>query len=155
MNVLPVTAFLLPDEKAYGLLEAVRTPYTAWKRGNEVTDFAGYHRYQIVVVSRGDRLAVHTTDMGLSDAFVVGPFHIPSLWEHTVSELRYMAEQQHDAGDAWQRQVLAEAQGGSDMRGDLARYFELGRKNLKAQSVFGPGISIQRNHTLRKKVLAR
>jgi hypothetical protein len=72
------------NEKAYWLNEA---PFMA-------PDFSGFHRYQIIQVKRGDNLSVYIKDMGHNNFFKgVRIINIPSLWEHTVDELKFLADQ--------------------------------------------------------------
>ena len=151
MKLAAITLFAHPDEKAYALVEVPLAPYLLWRQGYQPESWSGTRRYQIVIVNRDDRPAMHLTDMGLSQEFATGPFRIPAYWEHSVAELRGMAEQQHGRGDSWQREILVNAQGESTMRRDLERQFEQAQKNLACQSVFGPGITVQRNNTFQKE----
>lgn len=77
-----LTTYLKDDEKAWGLVELdLQSP------GSK-----GFHRYQIVQVIRNGQIAQHRTDMGSSKKFKgVRQIRIPSLLEHTVSELKDMA----------------------------------------------------------------
>ena len=68
------TAFLLPDEKAYTLVELDQMS----------PDYKGKRRYQLTYVNRGDQIAEHRKDLGASRRFKAAQFRIPSLWEHTV-----------------------------------------------------------------------
>ena len=76
-----------PAEKAMALYEV-----------NEKTpDLKEMHRYQVILVNRNDRLVEHRIDMGRADKWKHCRFiNIPALWEHTVSELRFIAEQIRD-----------------------------------------------------------
>ena len=74
---------ILGDEKAYGLFEIdEQSP------GNR-----GFHRYQILQVLRDGVIAEFRTDLGLTDNFKgVNQIRIPSFFEHTVDELKDMAD---------------------------------------------------------------
>ena len=53
----------------------------------------GFHRYRIILVNRDGRLAEYREDMGLAKNFKgIRPINIPSFWEHTVDELRDLAD---------------------------------------------------------------
>ena len=53
----------------------------------------GFHRYRIFMVNRDGRLAEFREDMGEAKNFKgMRQFNVPSLWEHTVSELLDIAE---------------------------------------------------------------
>ncbi len=71
------------NERAIGLVE---TNYQS--PGNH-----GFHRYQIIYVIRDGRLAEFRRDMGVSENFKgINPMNIPSLLEHTVDELMFLAD---------------------------------------------------------------
>ena len=54
----------------------------------------GRRRYRIIVVNRDGNLAEYREDMGLAKNFKgVKELNIPSLWEHTVEELRGIADE--------------------------------------------------------------
>ena len=54
----------------------------------------GFRRYRMIVVNRDGRLAEYREDMGPAKAFKgVRQLNIPSLWEHTVDELRGIADE--------------------------------------------------------------
>lgn len=76
------TAAVYVDEHAYSLSE-VNLP---GPRGR------GRHRWQIILVNRGDRLTEFRRDLGDVALYSAMQFRIPSLWVHTVGELLDMAE---------------------------------------------------------------
>jgi len=72
------------DEKAWTYLEIhLQSP-----------DSRGRRRYRIIVVNRDGELAEYREDMGLARNFKgVKELNIPSLWEHSVDELRGLADE--------------------------------------------------------------
>jgi len=83
-NLIVATNTITGDEKAYGLAEL-----------NEMApDHHGFRRYQIIQVNRNDKLAQFRFDMGSVDKFKgIKQLRIPSLWEHTVDELKDLADE--------------------------------------------------------------
>jgi hypothetical protein len=66
------------DEKAYSLAEL----------NEQSPGSRGFHRYQIIQVTRDGRLAEFRKDMGSTRRWKgIKQFRIPSLFEHTVDEL--------------------------------------------------------------------
>ena len=56
-------------------------------------DSRGFHRYRILIVNRGGKLAEYREDMGLASNFKgIRQFNVPSLFEHTVAELLEIAD---------------------------------------------------------------
>lgn len=80
MGLTPATQFLLPDEKAYWLLET-------WRRTP-----VGDRRIQRIYVLRGDAIAVHEADLGPWDRANDMPFQALGLWEYSVAEIQAQAE---------------------------------------------------------------
>ncbi|MCR4341028.1 MAG: hypothetical protein NUW01_14195 [Gemmatimonadaceae bacterium] len=92
-SVMPVALVISPDEPCYRLDERhMQSP------GNR-----GFHRYQRLLVIRGDRLAEHVVDLGPASKWKgVEQFAMPGgvidrttkrIWiEHTVGEMQEMAE---------------------------------------------------------------
>ena len=93
MRLLYGTQWITEDEPCMGLYEMnLQSPHSR-----------GFHRYQIIYVMRGDKPAEYRKDMGLAKNFkadqlrvlggvkddMTGKFYI----EHTVGELRYIADQ--------------------------------------------------------------
>jgi len=83
-KVYPITLQVAPGEKAFALYEITEQP----------PDNSGMHRYQIILVNRGDRLAEYRIDMGKGSLWKHKRFiNIPSLWVHSIAELQFIAEQ--------------------------------------------------------------
>lgn len=89
----PTTSSVLADDPCYGLYELnLQSPGSR-----------GFHRYQIIVVPRDDKLYEYRRDMGLAKNFTAIQFRIPGAvrdedtgrveFLHTVAELMEMAEQ--------------------------------------------------------------
>ena len=83
-KIVPITLTVTGDEKAWGLYEIHdQSP------GNR-----GFHRYQIIMVNRDDRLVEFRRDMGLAKKWKgVKQLRIPSYFEHTVDELMDLADE--------------------------------------------------------------
>lgn len=123
----PVTAAINTNEKAMSLREE---------------NLHG-RRYQIIVVVRNDELAEWWNDMGPAEKFKAGPLSIPSLFEHSVAELRDIATASR-SDDTWQKEmagIVAE----STLIPDFLEQYEERFKIVRNQSTFGPGVSHQRN----------
>lgn len=83
---LTSTLFVHPDEKAYALVEVdLQSP-----------TYKGFHRYQLIIVNREDRMAEFRRDLGLAENFNARQFRVPSLWLHTVGELQDIADDLRD-----------------------------------------------------------
>ena len=82
-EIILATTYLLGDEKAYSLQEVhLQSPGSR-----------GFHRYRIFIVNRDGNLAEFREDMGLAKNFKgIRQFNVPSLWEHSVSELLGIAD---------------------------------------------------------------
>ena len=86
-KLYPVTLTVSPGEKAMALYEVIE----------QSPGSRGMHRYQVILVNRDDKLAEFRVDMGKADKWKNVRFiNIPSLWEHTVAELQYIAGQIRD-----------------------------------------------------------
>ena len=83
-KILPVVDKIFGNEKAIALYEMhLQSP------GNR-----GFHRYQIIHVPRGDVICEWRKDMGSAKRFRgIDQLRIPSLMEHTVDELKEIADQ--------------------------------------------------------------
>ena len=118
------------DEKAYTLVEMDLTP----------PDSGLAHRYQVIIVRRGGDRCQYVEDMGLSSLWFAGPKAIPSLWLHSVAELKHMADQL--------REIDMEKIIGPDHE-DLVKGFHDGVEEYFLQkhhtSVSGPLFRIERN----------
>jgi len=85
------TTYILGDEKAMGLYEM-----------NLQSPMGSQRRYQIIHVIRDDRIAEYRQDLGLAKTFrsprghAIMQIRIPSYMEHTVNELKKMADEMRD-----------------------------------------------------------
>jgi len=83
-KITPIALTVTGDEKAIGLLELNQQP----------PDGGADHRYQLIYVVRNGEPAEFRFDMGLSKKWKgVKYLNIPSLLEHTVDELRDIADE--------------------------------------------------------------
>jgi len=65
----------------------------------QALDNSGQHRWQVILVNRGDKLVEFRVDMGREELWKDKRFiNIPSLWEHSVVELQFIADQIRDEG---------------------------------------------------------
>jgi len=86
-KIYPIALTVSPGEKAFALYEVAE----------QSPESRGFHRYQVILVNRDDKLAEFRVDMGRADKWKnVRLINIPSLWEHTVSELQFIAGQIRD-----------------------------------------------------------
>ena len=135
MSMTLITEHVNPDEKAYRLVELVMTPY-AMSKGRKrfkPKTMIGRRRWQVLWVNRDDRLAQHITDMGAASLYDRGPVNIPGLWEHTVAELREIADQWRN-DDSWEQEIIANVQGESRLTERFLIQQE--KKRTAGQSVF-------------------
>jgi hypothetical protein len=88
MNMAVPIGTIYPDEKAYSLSE-INKPSRCPK--------GGIRRVEVLLVNRGDRVVSFERDMGLAKNYRATQFCIPSMWEHSVAELREIAH--------WMREV--------------------------------------------------
>lgn len=132
--LMPVTQFILPDEKAWRLTEVnlVRPPSYQW------------HRWQVIFVNRADALAEFWTDFGPSSNYTAPEVTIPALWEHSVAELQDIALDKRLGDDYWQKR-LGELNDSSTLIPDILAQKEEHWKIIRNQSVFGPSHNHQRN----------
>ena len=84
MNILPAVADIFGNEKAIALYEVdLQSPGSR-----------GFHRYQIIHVPRNDVVCEWRKDMGLSKNYKgISQLRIPSYMEHTVDELKAIANE--------------------------------------------------------------
>ena len=74
---------ILGDEKAWSYSEI----------HEQSPSSRGFHRYKVIKVLRGDKIADYREDMGLAKKYKgINPFTIPSFWLHTVDELMDIAD---------------------------------------------------------------
>lgn len=144
-KLAPVTHFIDPNEKAFALEEVIMTPLRAAKTGYNPPEKRGRHRYQIIGVIRGGQLALHYTDMGESKNYTYGGIRLPALFEHTVAELRDMADTIR-SDDSWEQEIIKNRQGEIGNFGEhLDRQYETAKANLANRTVVGPLLSVARN----------
>ena len=144
-RLTPIATTVSPDEKAYALIEVVMTPYAFLKGGRKgkPKSWSGLHRFQVIYVARGDRLAEYHRDMGDAVLYDYGPLRIPSLWEHSVGELQDIADHVRASGRET-RNLSAELLGESTLKRDAIALSEERYKRRRGQSVLGPAIKVQR-----------
>lgn len=122
-----------PDEPCHGLLE----------RDQQVPN-GETHRVQSVFVVRGDSIAAYETDLGPSCVWQnVAPEGIFAMGEVTVAEV--MAEAEKDRHDQTGHRLKEELRAGSTLIADFLAFKESNWEVINNRSVFGPGISKQRN----------
>ena len=81
-KLYPIALEVQDGEKAFALYEI----------NEQSLGSRGMHRYQIILVNRGDKLAEFRIDMGSATKWKGIRFiNIPSLWEHSVGELQFIA----------------------------------------------------------------
>ena len=86
-KIYPIALSVFPGEKAFALYEI-----TEQSPGSK-----GMHRYQVILVNRGNKLAEFRVDMGEASKWKNTRFiNVPSLWEHEVAELQFIANQIRD-----------------------------------------------------------
>ena len=130
----PVTVAVHEDEPAWWLVELnlVRAPSRQW------------HRWQVITVHRDDQLADWWLDLGPQEDFPdTPPVAIPGLWEERVADLRDLADQLRASPRFAQRKAELEAE--STLIPDMLHQFEEGKRIMGNVSVFGPGVTRQRN----------
>ena len=82
--ILPVADKIFGDEKAISLFEI----------HEQSPGCKGFHRYQIIRVPRNGVVCEWRKDMGKADNYNgVSQLRIPSLMEHTVDELKAIANE--------------------------------------------------------------
>ena len=83
-NLALITNTVTGDEKAWSYMELHQ----------QSPKFKGIRRYRIIGVNRDGNLAEYREDMGPSKKYKgVRELNIPSVWEHTVDELRDLAQE--------------------------------------------------------------
>jgi hypothetical protein len=134
MNELVVAASIVsPDEPALRLEELNVQGINGQKM----------QRRQFIHVIRDDKRAVWSEDLGDADSFFTPPFSIPSLLEHTVAELREIADQLRESKESVNRvDELSEA---STLIKDAIDQAEERTLKMRRVSVNGPSITVERN----------
>jgi len=91
-KILPAVADIFGNEKAVALYEMHEM----------APDFSGFRRYQIIHVVRGDTICEWRKDMGPADNYKgVSQLRIPSFNEHTVDELKGIANSMRAVKPDW------------------------------------------------------
>ena len=142
MSARGVTLAVHENEKAWALRELnfVRPPLFQRRR------------YQIIVVNRDDKLVEWWDDLGAAEQFKGPEFDVPSLWEHSVAELRDIAASKRD-DETWVT-YMAEQRADSTLIEDFLTQVEEHWKLIYNRSTFGPGGHTQRNGFPRKEAIA-
>ena len=82
-KIVPVIKTVLGSEKAIGLVEV-----------NQTAPDGTMHRYQLIYVPRDGKSSEFRIDLGLTVNFKgISQLNIPSLMEHTVDELKNIADE--------------------------------------------------------------
>ena len=89
-RVYPIIQSVRGDERAFWLTELL---YQSPK-------YRGFHRYQIIYVQRNGRLCEFHTDMGIESKWKgTKLLSIPSFFEHTIDELKELANEERSEKD--------------------------------------------------------
>lgn len=131
-----------PDEKAFLLVEVnLAWPLTQMRKPGQGQSL---HRVQIVYVNRGDSLTPFYTDLGPAEMYKAPQIRIPSLWEHSVAELRDLAENDRFFNEYWIKRAEEVAQE-STLTKDFANQLEETELIAQGVSTFGPSFAKQRD----------
>ena len=136
-KVRPVTLAIHEDEKAWALRERI------------LALDGPYRRYQVITVVRDDELAEWWNDLGPEADFTAPEVEIPSLFVHSVAQLRDMADTYRWKDDHWQK-FMEEKNAESTLVEDWLTYLEENWSRIYNRSSFGPGVQKQRNGFSRK-----
>lgn len=110
------------------------------------------HRYQVILIPRGNDLCSFWTDLGPAKNFTmevdgevypVPSYHQIVLMEHSVAECMYMAE--HGRNDDFAIRLLHEQTNESTLFDDYARLIEEDMYLVRNRSSFGRYQKIERN----------
>lgn len=136
-----ITLSITEDEPCYGWQETDRIwPQPDGSQQNR--------RMRFIFVVRGDAIVKYTEDLGPASEFNENSqFAIMADGDagDTVAELRFMAEASRD--DTTYEKIRQELKESSTLIADAINEAEMNQKAIRNQSVFGPGISTQRNGT--------
>ena len=84
MKIIPAVDKIFGDEKAIYLYEI----------HEQSPNFKGFHRYQVIHVPRNGVVCEWRKDMGKASLYKgINQLRIPSYMEHTVDELKAMADE--------------------------------------------------------------
>lgn len=112
----------------------------------------GDHRYQVMILPRGNVACTFWTDLGPAENFNItvgeNSYRTPAyfqlvLMEHSVAECMHMAEQGRN--DDFAVKLLDEQVNESDLFEQYYRLIEEDLAIVRNRSVFGPGSSTQRS----------
>ena len=83
-ELVRMTQTIDPNEKAWSFAETTR----------QSPGSRGFHRYELISVKRDGDLAIHERDLGKASLFkgAKKAIMIPSFFEHSVAELRDIAD---------------------------------------------------------------
>ena len=99
---------------------------------------------QEVRVVREDQIAYYTRDFGPAEDFGhVTPLFMPSAGDDSVGQLQDHFDKNRE-DDHWQRRTQ-ELLEGSTLIADAMRWMDKRREEVRNRSVFGAGITVQRN----------
>lgn len=121
-----VVEVIHPDEKAYALVEVPIITNNSQR----------VHRFQVIYVNRGDRLAAHVIDLG-PELVKLPASRIPSFWEHTVAELQDLAVQMRN--DMELESILQEEREKSTLIKDVLELSQIRQRIISNQTLFGSG----------------
>ena len=128
----PVTLAVHEDERAWSLREV------------NLARNGARRRWQIITVIRNDQLTEWWTELGLSETFTAPQIEMPGLLEHSVAELRTLAEEYRLGDDYWAKRQ-AEIAAESTVIPDMLNQLEERAKIIHNRSQFGPVVATQRN----------
>lgn len=112
-----------------------------YKRWHKPTD--SWHRVQYIWVNRSDQMARFEEDLGPWSGIA---FRILGLWESSVAELRYEAnEARHGPRQEYWQKTLKEIAEESTLIKDAVRLAEQNEQVAANRSTFGPAVTKQRN----------
>ncbi len=116
---------------------AINTDEWVWslaERNLPTPDSKSIHRYQIMIVRRGDRLAEWRQDMGLASNFRRGEFRVQSFWYETVGQVRDIADYLRNQDEDWRDKIIA-----ADIVDEYKIQQEMRKLQARGLSTFGPG----------------
>ena len=139
-NALPPVYEIDGDEKAYHLMELDLAPALGGPT----------HRYQIIIVWRGEGKAQYIEDMGVAELILAGPKSVqsaafaedkPADWVHSVAEVREYADQLREI-DIDKLLGIEHEELNQEVFANGIEEFFLNKKHV---SVFGPKLKVERS----------
>lgn len=142
LGIARMTDVVDGNEKCFWLLQVRLTPYNASKAGlkYDPSSWSGTPLIRVVWVNRGGHLAEYQE--WLDDGEEV---QVPSLWERTVDEVIFDADQYSAIGSLQTYEWAKEAQASSTLIHDAITFHEQKTEMAFNRSSFGPSVSVQRN----------